>query len=58
MHALFAVLYPLDVLGATALGVYHPSTWSRQDWVVDVLDKYVALQATALAYDELLAPGR
>ena len=56
VHAVFAVLYPVDVLAATALGVYAPRTWSRQDWVVDVVDKYVALQATGLAYDRALAP--
>ena len=56
VHTVFAVLYPVDVLAATALGVYAPRTWSRQDWVVDVVDKYVALQATGLAYDRALAP--
>ena len=58
VHTVFAVLYPADVLSAMALGVYHPSTWSRQDWVVDVVDKYLALQATGAAHDRLLAPGR
>jgi hypothetical protein len=58
VHAVFVVLYPVDVLTATALSVYHPGRWTRRDWVVDVLDKYVALQATGLAYDRLLAPER
>ena len=58
VHTIFAVLYPVDVLAATALGVYSPRSWSRQDWLVDVVDKYVALQGTSAAYDRLLAPQR
>ena len=58
VHTIFAVLYPVDVLAATALGVYSPRSWSRQDWLVDVVDKYVALQGTSVAYDRLLAPQR
>jgi hypothetical protein len=55
VHAVFAVLYPADVLVATALGVYRPGRWTARDWVVDAGNKYVALQATGLVHDRLLA---
>ena len=55
VHTLFAVLYPTDVLVATALGVFHPRRWTALDWVVDAGNKYVALQATAQVHDRLLA---
>ncbi|MGY1841014.1 MULTISPECIES: hypothetical protein [unclassified Modestobacter] len=58
VHVVFALGYPADVLAGKALGVYRPSRWSRQDWVVDVVDKYVALQATALVHDRFLAVRR
>ncbi|MGY2079790.1 hypothetical protein [Modestobacter sp. SYSU DS0657] len=58
VHVVFALGYPADVLAGKALGVYSPSRWNRQDWVVDVVNKYVALQATALVHDRFLAPGR
>ncbi|WP_299959659.1 hypothetical protein [uncultured Modestobacter sp.] len=58
VHVVFALGYPADVLLATALGVYHPGRWSRQDWLVDVLDKYVALQATGFVHDRFLVPRR
>ena len=38
----------------TALGLYHPTQWSRKDWIVDVVDKYVQAQATGALFDRLL----
>ncbi len=38
-------MYPGDVLLSTALGVYHPTRWSVQDWVIDVGEKYIQAQA-------------
>ena len=58
VHAVFAVVYTGDVLLNTALGLYRPRTWSRQDVLVDVLDKYVLAQATGAVFDRLLDPGR
>ncbi len=54
----FLVVYTGDVLVNTALGVYRPRTWSRQDWIVDLLDKHVLAQATGAAFDRLLDPRR
>lgn len=53
--AVFASVYSGDVLLNTALGLYQPSTWSRQDWVVDVVDKLVQAAATGVVYDRVLA---
>lgn len=51
----FGVVYSGDVLLNTALGLYRPSTWSRQDWAVDVVDKLVQAAATGAVYDRVLA---
>ena len=56
--AVFAVVYTGDVLLNTALGVYRPRTWTRQDWLVDLLDKYVQAQATGAVLGRLLDPAR
>jgi len=53
--AVFAAVYSGDVLLNTALGLYQPSTWSRQDWAVDVVDKLVQAAATGVVYDRVLA---
>ncbi len=53
--AVFSVVYSADVLLNTALGLYHPSTWSRQDWAVDVVDKLVQAAATGVVYDRVVA---
>lgn len=58
VHAVFLAVYPSDVLLSTALGVYHPKWWSAQDWVIDVLEKYIHAQATGTLFDRVLAPGR
>ncbi len=50
----FGVVYSGDVLLNTALGLYQPSTWSRQDWGVDVADKLVQAAATGLVYEAVL----
>ena len=50
----FGVVYTGDVLLNTALGLYHPTQWSRKDWIVDVVDKYVQAQATGALFDRLL----
>ena len=58
VHVVFAAVYAGDVLLNTALGLYRPRTWSRQDLLVDLVDKYVQAQATGAAFDRLLDPAR
>lgn len=53
--AVFTGVYSADVLLNTALGLYHPSTWSRRDWAVDVVDKLVQAAATGVVYDRVFA---
>ena len=53
--AVFGVVRTGDVLLNTALGLYQPSTWSRRDWAVNVVDKLVQAAATAVVYDQVLA---
>ena len=57
VHTVFGVVYTGDVLLNTALGLYHPTQWSRKDWIVDVVDKYVQAQATGALFDRLLDPA-
>ncbi|MBA2638525.1 MAG: hypothetical protein H0U77_00715 [Nocardioidaceae bacterium] len=52
----FAGVYTGDVLLNTALGLYQPSTWSSQDWTIDVVDKLVQAAATGVVFDRALAP--
>lgn len=52
----FAAVYTGDVVLNTALGLYQPSRWSRQDWTVDIVDKLVQAAATGVLYDRVLAP--
>lgn len=54
----FGVVYTGDVLLNTALGLYEPRTWSRQDWAVDIIDKYVQAAATGAIFDRFLAPAK
>lgn len=56
VNAVFLTVYPGDLLLSTALGIYHPRRWSTQDWVIDVLEKYIQAQATGAIYDRLLDP--
>ena len=52
----FTTVYTGDVLLNTALGLYKPSTWTRQDWAVDVIDKFVQAAATGVLYDHVFGP--
>lgn len=56
-NTVFATVYTGDVLLNTALGLYKPTQWSAQDWVIDVVDKYVQAQATGVIFDRLLDPA-
>lgn len=54
--AVFGAVYTGDVLLNTALGLYHPTTWSTEDWAVDILDKLVQAAATGAVFDQVMAP--
>jgi hypothetical protein len=58
VNAVFVAVYTGDVILNTALGLYQPRKWTRQDWVVDVVDKYVQAQATGAIFDRFLDPAR
>jgi hypothetical protein len=45
------------VLLNTALGLYQPSTWSKKDWAIDVVDKLVQAAATGVVLDRLADPA-
>lgn len=51
--AVFGAQYGGDVLANTALGLYKPWQWSRQDWAVDVLDKLLLAEVTGLVFERL-----
>jgi hypothetical protein len=52
----FAAQYSADVVLNTALGLYRPATWSRQDWLVDVVGKGALGVVTGVAYERLPLP--
>ena len=54
----FATVYTGDVLLNKALGLYKLSTWSKQDWTVDLIDKLVQAAATGVLYDTVFGPGK
>lgn len=58
VNAVFASVFPGDVLVNAALGLYHPTKWSGQDWAIDLVDKYVQAQGTGVIFDRLLDPAR
>ncbi|MDA8369970.1 MAG: hypothetical protein M0026_08865 [Nocardiopsaceae bacterium] len=58
LATVFSTVYTGDVLLNTALGLYQPLTWSKQDLVVDVLDKFVQATATGVIFDRCLDPER
>ncbi len=49
----FTTVYTGDVLINTALGLYEPSSWSKTDLAVDVIDKLVQAEATGAIFDRL-----
>jgi hypothetical protein len=52
----FATIYLQDAVMVTALGLDKPWKWSRQDAVIDVVDKFVNVVGTGLVFDNVLAP--
>ena len=57
-NAVFVAIYTGDVLVNTALGLYHPTKWSKKDLLIDVVDKYVQAQGTAAIFDRVLDPAK
>ncbi len=55
---MFGAVYTGDVLLNTALGLYHPTQWSKKDLIIDVVDKYVQAQGTGAVFDRVLAPAK
>ncbi len=51
--AVFAVVYTGDVFLNTALGLYQPSSWSKGELAVDVIDKLVQAEATGAIFDRI-----
>ncbi len=51
--AVFAVVYTGDVLLNTALGLYEPSSWSKGELAVDLIDKLVQAEATGAIFDRI-----
>lgn len=51
--AVFATVYTGDVLLNTALGLYEPSSWSKSDLAIDVIDKLVQAEATGAIFDRI-----
>ncbi len=49
--AVFVTVYTGDVVLNTALGLYQPSSWSAEDWAVDIIDKLVQAEATGAIFD-------
>ncbi len=58
VNTVFATVYTGDVMLNTALGLYEPTAWSAEDWIVDILDKYVQAQATGAIFDRFLDPAQ
>ncbi len=50
---MFAVVYTGDVFLNTALGLYQPSSWSKGELAVDVIDKLVQAEATGAIFDRI-----
>jgi hypothetical protein len=49
----FVTVYTADVLLNTALGLYKPMSWTKQDIVIDVGEKLIQAEATSAMFDRL-----
>ncbi|MFE0824438.1 hypothetical protein [Streptomyces sp. NPDC058847] len=58
VHTVFATVYTADTLVNVALGLYQPTKWSKQDWIIDLVETYVQAQATGAVFDRFLDPAR
>lgn len=53
----FGAIYAGDAVLNTALGLYKPWRWTREEWATDLGEKLILAEATALVYWRL-EPGR
>ncbi len=53
----FAAVYTGDLLLNTKLGLYEPGKWTKKDWAVDLVDKYVQAAATGAVSNRVLTPA-
>jgi hypothetical protein len=57
--AVYGAVYTGDIVFNTAIGLYKPWEWSRQETLIDVVDKLVQAEATGLIFDHALGrPSR
>jgi len=49
----FGTVYTADVLLNTALGLYKPTSWTKQDILIDVGEKLIQAEATGAVFDRL-----
>ncbi len=56
--AVFATVYSGDVLLNTLLGLYKPRQWSAEGTIIDIVDKLVQAEATAVIYDTAFGRSR
>jgi hypothetical protein len=54
--AVFGTVYTGDVLLNTALGLYKPTSWSADDWAIDIDDKFVHAAATGAIFEQVVGP--
>ena len=54
--AVFGVVYAGDVALNTALGLYKPTSWSVEDWAIDIVDKFVQAAATGAIFEQVVGP--
>jgi hypothetical protein len=55
--AVFGTVYPGDVLLNTALGLYRPTSWTKQDTLIDVGEKLIQAEATGIIFDRFFTPA-
>ncbi len=56
--AVFGAVYTGDVLLNTALGLYQPKRWTKQDIAIDVGGKLIQAEATGAVFDRFLDPAK
>ena len=54
----FGTVYTTDVILNAALGLYQPSTWTRQDWAIDIGEKLIQAAATGVVLERILDSTR
>lgn len=54
--AVFGAVYAADVALNTALGLYKPTSWSVEDWAIDIVDKFVQAAATGAIFEQVVGP--